>query len=83
MTWQALRELLPSIVLAVPKSKTSHSRKRMRAANKGLKDKQNLVSCPGCGCPKLAHHLCGNCYTFLNKLSKGYFNRKFDIPDLS
>ncbi|SJL05719.1 uncharacterized protein ARMOST_09055 [Armillaria ostoyae] len=48
-TWRipSLLELFPSIVLAVPKKKTSHSRKAMRAANKGLKDKQNIVNCPG------------------------------------
>lgn len=35
----SLLELFPSIVLAVPKSKVSHSRKSMRSANKGLHDK--------------------------------------------
>jgi large subunit ribosomal protein L32 len=39
-----LLELFPSIVLAVPKKKVSHSRKAMRAANKGLKDKQSIPS---------------------------------------
>ena len=38
---QPLLDLLPPIVLAVPKSKVSHSRKSMRSANKGLKDKQS------------------------------------------
>lgn len=32
-------ELFPPILLAVPKSKVSHSRKSMRSANKGLKEK--------------------------------------------
>ena len=41
---QTLLELLPPWVLAVPKKKTSHSRKAMRSANKGLKDKQSLYS---------------------------------------
>ena len=36
---RTLVELFPPIVLAVPKKKTSHSRKAMRSANKGLKDK--------------------------------------------
>ncbi|KAL1740038.1 ribosomal L32p protein family-domain-containing protein [Schizophyllum fasciatum] len=80
---QSLLELLPGVVLAVPKKKTSHSKKRMRAAGKGLKDKQNIVSCPGCGSPKLAHHLCGKCYGFLSKLWKGKFHRHGDMPDLS
>jgi len=39
---QPLLDLLPPIVLAVPKSKVSHSRKSMRSANKGLKDKQSM-----------------------------------------
>jgi hypothetical protein len=40
---QPLLDLLPAIVLAVPKSKISHSRKSMRSANKGLKDKQSTL----------------------------------------
>lgn len=38
---QSLLELFPPFLLAVPKSKVSHSRKAMRSANKGLKDKQS------------------------------------------
>ncbi|KAL7285284.1 hypothetical protein ACG7TL_000379 [Trametes sanguinea] len=38
----SLLELLPPWLLAVPKKKTSHSRKAMRSANKGLKDKEKL-----------------------------------------
>lgn len=38
---QSLLELFPPFVLAVPKKKVSHSRKSMRAANKGLKDKHS------------------------------------------
>ncbi|KAF7306957.1 putative 54S ribosomal protein L32, mitochondrial [Mycena indigotica] len=66
----SLLELFPPITLAVPKKKVSHSRKAMRQANKGLKDKQNIVSCPGCGEPKLAHQLCPNCYSFLKRMWK-------------
>ena len=40
----SLVDLFPPFLLAVPKKKVSHSRKSMRAANKGLKDKQS-VSC--------------------------------------
>lgn len=58
-----ITDLLPSIVWAsVPKSKTSHSKKRMRQATKGLKEQRNIVECPGCGQPKLMHHLCTHCY---------------------
>jgi hypothetical protein len=37
----SLRDLIPPFLLAVPKKKVSHSRKAMRSANKGLKDKQS------------------------------------------
>ncbi|KAF9917743.1 hypothetical protein BX616_000051 [Lobosporangium transversale] len=58
-----ISDLLPSIVWAsVPKSKTSHSKKRMRQATKGLKEQHNIVQCPGCGHAKLMHHLCMHCY---------------------
>src|SRR5688572_16037410 len=53
-----LVEILGPILWAVPKKKTSHSKKRMRSANKGLKDKTNIVNCPGCGQKHLIHHLC-------------------------
>ncbi|GAA6010493.1 hypothetical protein JCM11491_006965 [Sporobolomyces phaffii] len=57
-----LRDLLPPWVLAVPKRRTTHSAKRMRSANKHLKEKHNLVACPSCGAPKLSHHLCHSCH---------------------
>ncbi|BGP12735.1 hypothetical protein JCM10213_008874 [Rhodosporidiobolus nylandii] len=66
-TLAGLRDLLPPWVFAVPKRKTTHSAKRMRSANKGLKEKQNLVSCPSCGAPKLSHHLCHSCHTAFRK----------------
>ncbi|CAG8619500.1 7647_t:CDS:1, partial [Funneliformis mosseae] len=44
-----LAQILGPILWAVPKKKTSHSKKRMRSANKGLKDKTNIVDCLGCG----------------------------------
>lgn len=77
--WDTLADLFPSILMAVPKKKISHSRKSMRSANKGLKDKQNLVHCPACGAPKLAHHLCAHCYSEISRrwkreaLGKGEF----------
>ncbi|KAJ7254070.1 hypothetical protein B0H12DRAFT_1115795 [Mycena haematopus] len=67
---ESLLELFPPFVLAVPKKKVSHSRKSMREANKGLKDKHNIVNCPACGAPKLAHHLCNQCFSFLSRMWK-------------
>lgn len=40
----SLLELLPPILLAVPKSKISHSRKSMRSANKGPRNKSSESS---------------------------------------
>lgn len=54
----------------MPKKKVSHSRKSMRAANKGLKDRVDLVHCSGCGKPKAQHHICGFCYAELNRARK-------------
>ncbi|KAF9056205.1 hypothetical protein BJ165DRAFT_489084 [Panaeolus papilionaceus] len=81
---QSLLELFPPFLLAVPKSKTSHSRKAMRSANKGLKDKQNITNCPACGGVKLAHHVCANCYSELTRKWKAKQRQEgSDIPDLS
>ena len=58
---ERIGELLAPLWLAVPKSKTTRSRKRMRAANKHLKNIQHIVECHNCGAPKLRHHVCTNC----------------------
>ncbi|KAE8214564.1 hypothetical protein CF327_g2049 [Tilletia walkeri] len=65
-----LRDLLDPILRAVPKKKVSHSRKSMRSANKGLKDRVDIVHCPGCGRAKLHHHLCEHCYGNINRRQK-------------
>ncbi|SOV05602.1 related to MRPL32 - mitochondrial ribosomal protein of the large subunit [Ustilago sp. UG-2017a] len=62
--------LWDGILLAVPKKKVSHSRKSMRAANKGLKDRVDLVHCSACGKPKIQHHICAYCYAELNRARK-------------
>ncbi|KAF8332352.1 uncharacterized protein EI90DRAFT_2918299 [Cantharellus anzutake] len=67
---ELLEDLFPSILLAVPKKKVSHSRKSMRSAHKGLKDKTNIVACPACGQPKLSHNLCPTCYSQLSRARK-------------
>ncbi|SJX64516.1 related to MRPL32-mitochondrial ribosomal protein of the large subunit [Sporisorium reilianum f. sp. reilianum] len=66
----SLGSLWDGILLAVPKKKVSHSRKSMRAANKGLKDRVDLVHCSACGKPKLHHHICAYCYFELNRARK-------------
>ncbi|GAA5976832.1 hypothetical protein JCM11641_000884 [Rhodosporidiobolus odoratus] len=82
-TLAGLRDLLPPWLLAVPKRRTTHSAKRMRSANKGLKEKQNLVSCPTCGAPKLAHHLCHECHVaFRKEIHQEAKDRLADAPRL-
>jgi ribosomal protein L32 len=61
---------LGPILWAVPKKKTSHSKKRMRASNKGLKQAENITSCPACGNAKLMHHVCRHCYQEIKHRSK-------------
>ncbi|WWC60236.1 mitochondrial 54S ribosomal protein bL32m [Kwoniella dejecticola CBS 10117] len=65
---ESILELIPPIVWAsVPKKKTSHSRKSMRSANKGLKNKTNLSLCEACGSIKLTHHICPTCYSQISR----------------
>ncbi|KAJ2499122.1 hypothetical protein GGH96_003782 [Coemansia sp. RSA 1972] len=67
-----LGDLLGEMILrAVPKQRTSHAKKRKRMATKGLKNRQDLTPCLGCGRPKLAAHICRNCYSDIRKKLKG------------
>ncbi|GFZ42661.1 hypothetical protein JCM24511_00378 [Saitozyma sp. JCM 24511] len=63
----SLLELMPPILMAVPKHKVTHSRKSMRSANKGLKNRTNISNCEACGMPKLAHNICPNCYSQISR----------------
>ncbi|RKF58922.1 Meiotic recombination protein rec14 [Erysiphe neolycopersici] len=55
-------DLWESILRAVPKKKTSHSKKRSRQrAGKALKDVTALNRCSGCGHIKRSHVLCPYC----------------------
>lgn len=46
--------------MAVPKKKTSQSRKGMRRSHHGLKSVMS-VECSNCGSRKLPHHICDEC----------------------
>ncbi len=46
--------------MAVPKKKTSQSRKGMRRSHDALKG-VNATECSNCGAPKLSHHICSSC----------------------
>jgi large subunit ribosomal protein L32 len=54
------------IDMAVPKKKTSKSRKNMRRAHDFLTT-QSVSSCPQCKSPKLPHRACPTCGTYKGK----------------
>lgn len=47
--------------MAVPKKRTSKSRKGMRRAHDGIKFTAAVDTCGNCGEPKLRHHVCMSC----------------------
>ncbi|KAJ2712375.1 hypothetical protein H4R19_002789 [Coemansia spiralis] len=66
-----LSGLLGEMILrAVPKQRTSHAKKRKRMATKGLKNRQDLTPCLGCGQPKPIAHICHNCYLDIRRKLK-------------
>ena len=58
--------------MAVPKRKTSPSKRKMRRSHDGLSF-ANLVECSNCGELKLTHHVCSSCGFY------GHGNRKIEI----
>lgn len=61
------------ILLAVPKKKTSHMKRRLRLytpGSKQIKLKNELNRCPACGHYKRAHYLCMNCVSQIEKYWK-------------
>ncbi|KAG9257729.1 uncharacterized protein F5Z01DRAFT_671318 [Emericellopsis atlantica] len=69
-----LGDIWEGILRAVPKNKTSHSRKRQRQmAGKALKDVNHLCKCPGCGQAKRTHRLCQNCLEDMRRIWKEDF----------
>ena len=46
--------------MAVPKKKTSKSRRDMRRSHHAL-GSTSVIECPNCGEVKLPHHVCGAC----------------------
>ncbi|GAW15826.1 hypothetical protein ANO14919_052480 [Xylariales sp. No.14919] len=64
-----LGDIWEGILRAVPKSKTSHMKKRHRQmAGKALKDVTNLNKCPACGGTKKMHTLCPTCQSRISGL---------------
>ncbi|PLY02287.1 MAG: 50S ribosomal protein L32 [Desulfuromonas sp.] len=52
--------------MAVPKGKTSKSKKNTRRAHDSL-SAQGISVCPQCNEPKLPHRVCANCGTYKGK----------------
>ena len=50
--------------MAVPKKRTSKSRKGMRRSHDSIKFTANVVECNNCGELKLRHHVCDACGTY-------------------
>ncbi len=50
--------------MAVPKKRTSSSRRNMRRSHHALKTNAAVILCPECGEPKLLHHICQSCGTY-------------------
>jgi large subunit ribosomal protein L32 len=47
--------------VAVPKRRTSRSKRNMRRANHDKVAAPNLVACPNCGEPSVSHRACASC----------------------
>ncbi|CAG8452616.1 270_t:CDS:1 [Ambispora gerdemannii] len=66
-----LGQLFGPFLWAVPKQRTSHSKKRIRSmANSSLKDISNIGACQACGRHKLTHHFCSFCYADFRRRAK-------------
>ncbi len=52
--------------MALPKRKTSKSKRNMRRSHDHLSS-PGLSTCPQCGEPKLPHHACNSCGTYKGK----------------
>jgi len=50
--------------MAVPKKRTSKSRKGMRRSHDALQFKAAVQVCPDCGEMKLYHHICDACGSY-------------------
>jgi len=56
--------------MAVPKTKVSKQRKRMRSANAWKLGSAHVVECPQCHAMKAGHRVCAECGYYNGKLVK-------------
>ena len=47
--------------MAVPKRRTTRSKRNMRRANHDKVTAPNLIPCPNCGEPVVSHRACASC----------------------
>ncbi|CRK16510.1 hypothetical protein BN1723_011598 [Verticillium longisporum] len=67
-----LEGIWEGILRAVPKKKTTHSKKRSRLmAGKALQDVTSICKCPGCGQPKRKHVVCPHCMEQIKGMWRG------------
>lgn len=52
--------------MAVPKKRTSKSRKGMRRSHDHINHTASVTECDNCGELKLRHHICNACGTYKN-----------------
>ncbi|MCJ1355880.1 MAG: 54S ribosomal protein L32, mitochondrial [Icmadophila ericetorum] len=72
-----ISEIWESILRAVPKKRTSYSKKRSRfLAGKALKDVTNINKCSACGAVKRAHLLCPYCVQEIRDMWSGKMGQK-------
>lgn len=53
--------------MAVPKKKTSKSKRNMRRSHHALTVPSNIHNCPQCNEPVQLHHVCGECGFYKGK----------------
>jgi large subunit ribosomal protein L32 len=56
--------------VAVPKRRTSRSKRNMRRANHDKVAAPNLIACPNCGEPSVPHRACASCGHYKGRLVK-------------
>ncbi|CAH3179199.1 unnamed protein product [Porites lobata] len=73
------------LLMAVPKKRTSASKKKLRNRHKWLKNRSDIETCVVCGNHKLANHLCGHCLaeSFQNGITHFWDlgDKKIQVPE--
>ena len=76
------------LLMAVPKKRTSASKKKLRNQHKWPKNRSDIETCVVCGESKLANHLCGHCVrrvrseTRMFRKERNESNYHWPIPEI-